>query len=82
MTAKGRSSPRCAFMSGPTFWVIDEGETKPIYPFPTSIDSKMVRCEAFTVLSGSGIFQGGDLLADHALSRRVERQSSPHQALL
>ena len=51
--------------------IIDEGETEPICPFPASVDPRMVRCEVFTVLSGSGIFQGGDLLADRALSRRV-----------
>ena len=51
--------------------IIDEGETEPICPFPASVDPRTVRCEVFTVLSGSGIFQGGDLLADHALSRRV-----------
>ena len=51
--------------------IIDEGETEPICPFPASVDPRMVGCEVFTVLSGSGIFQGGDLLADRALSRRV-----------
>jgi hypothetical protein len=51
--------------------IIDEGETAPICPFPASVDPRMGRCEVFTVLRGSGIFLGGDLLADHALSHRV-----------
>ena len=70
--SKGAVFATMRFHKQANILIIDEGETEPICPFPTSVDPKMVRCEAFTVLSGSGIFQGGDLLADHALSRRVE----------
>ena len=58
--------------------VIDEGRAAPVHPFPEAIEPKTLRCAAFTVLSGSGVFQRGDLtadhalIADHALSRRVE----------
>jgi hypothetical protein len=58
--------------------VIDEERAAPVHPFPEAIEPKTLRCAAFTVLSGSGVFQRGDLtadhalIADHALSRRVE----------
>ena len=77
MTVKGCSLPRCAFMRRPTFWSSTREGLRQFTP-SESIEPKTLRCEAFTVLSGSGVFQRGDLtadhalIADHALLRRVE----------
>ena len=62
--------------------IIDEGETEPICPFPASVDPRMVRCEVFTVLSGSGISKEGTYSRTTRYRVAWGRLSLPLRALL